>query len=149
MWQSGWLCCRVVAYRWERSAGVLIANWLTVKDCAFVPFLFQSLWIFCWTLLKELCLKTKGLGTRPRLPNPLNHFSPGKTSMPACCWHIDMRTLACLPIILCKQIVWVLCLLSLPGPPPPIINNFSLEGSSQPQVKDSTLWCWVSKTIWE
>lgn len=148
MGQSGWLCCRVVAYRWERSAGVLIPKWLAVKDCAFVPFLFQSLWIFCWTPLKELCLKTKGLGTRPRLPNPLNHFSPGKTSN-ACMLlahrHEDlgMFTYNSLQTAYCLSLDLHLSF------PPPIINHFSLEGSSQPQVKDSTLWCWVSKTIWQ
>lgn len=122
-------------YRWERSACVLI----TVKDCAFVPF-FQTWWIFCWTLLKELCLKKKtDWGARPLLPNPLNISILASHPMPACCWHIDWRTLACLPIILCKQPTVSLSLY-LHHFFPPLIFNLSLEGSSQQQVEGGSVW---------
>ena len=127
----------VEGYRWERSARVLDPNWLIVKDCAFVPFFFfQTWWIFCWTL-RELCLKKQVWERGLFSPNPLNISILARHPMPACCWHIDWRTLACLPIILCKQPTVSPCTSTFP---PPLIlkKNLNLEGSSQPQVESGS-----------
>lgn len=107
----------------------------TVRLCLF----FQTWWISCWTLLKELCLKKKtGLRTRPLLPKSLNISILARHLMPACCWHIDWRTLACLPVIPCNQPTTVppytSVLTSLPTH-----FDLSLEGSFQPQVGDGSV----------
>lgn len=65
-------------------------------------------------------------------PGPWNISLRARHPMPACCWHIDWRTLACLRTAPCNQ--------PTVSPPylhlsfPPYIFNLSLEGSSQPRV---------------
>lgn len=68
----------------------------------FLSFLFSKPGGFSVELYwKSIALNT-GLGMRPLLLNPLNISILARHPMPAC-WHIDWRTLACLPIIPCKQ----------------------------------------------
>lgn len=88
-------------------------QWKTVRLCLFF---FQTWWIFCWTL-RELCLKKQVWERGLFSPNPLNISILARHPMPACCWHIDWRTLACIPIILCKQPTVSPCTSTFPFPP--------------------------------
>lgn len=80
---------------------------------------------------KSFALKNR-LENEASCPQPLNISILARHPMPACCWHIDWRSLACLPVIPCNQ----------PTTVPPYTSifpfsphfNLSLEGSFQPQV---------------
>lgn len=125
--QSGWISTSCVIDYWEeKSAGVLTQQWSTVKDC--VRAFISKPGGFLWTLLKELCLKNR-FGNEASSPQALKHFlTLARHPMPACCWHIHWRTLACLPITFCKKpSVSLFLRLSFS----PSFLDLSVEGSSQ------------------
>lgn len=103
---SGWISCSFPTWLKitdeKRSAGVLITKMTDSEKLRVRAFFFQLIdWlIFCWTLLKELCLK-KQVWERGLL-SPKNTFILARYLMPACCWHINWRTLACLLTTLCE-----------------------------------------------
>lgn len=133
-------------YRWERSAGVSITKWLTVKNCEFVPFFSIDRLIFCWTLLQELCLKNR-FGNEASSPYPRKHFFLGKT-FDACMLlahkleDLGMFTYNSLQAAYYLSPFLHLSFFCL------ICNNLCLEGSSQQQVEGGSFFKmfkgWVS-----
>lgn len=90
-------------YRWGKVSRCSDSKMTDGERLCVRAFFFSNLVDFSVELYwKSFALKT-GLGTRPLLPNPLNISILARHPMPACCWHIDWRTLACLPKIPCKQ----------------------------------------------
>lgn len=57
----------------------------------------ENWWIFCWAPLKELCLKHWFLDWEIFSEGPIL----ARHELPPGFWHIDSRTLACLPVLFC------------------------------------------------
>lgn len=139
---SGWLeqsgrisCClpRWLKITDEKSQQLFWSpKWLTVKDCVFVPFFSKPGGFSVELYRKSFALKNR-FGNEASSPQPLKHFSPGKTSN-ACMLlahrlvDLGMFTYNSL------QASYFLSLYLHLSFSPLIFNNPSYEGSSHPQV---------------